>query len=69
MTVSIVLSQGRKVLYLLLINVPAPAESVTKYFPDQVNMSFISQLISGISRIKQKLLKYFNGTAISNFLV
>ena len=29
----------------------------------------ISQLINGISRILQKLLKYFNGTAISTYSV
>ena len=28
-------------------------------------MRLISQFISGISRVLQKLLKYFNGTAIS----
>ena len=32
-------------------------------------MRFISQLINGISRFLQKLLKYFNGTAISTFFV
>ena len=34
---------------------------------DQVNMKLISQLISSISRVLQKLLKYFNGTAVSTF--
>ena len=32
-------------------------------------MRFMSQLINGISRVLQKLLKYFNGTAISTFFV
>ena len=36
---------------------------------DHVNMILISQLISGISKVLQKLLKYFNGTAISTFFV
>ena len=36
---------------------------------DQVRMRSISQLISGISRVLQKLLKYFDGTAISTSLV
>ena len=30
-------------------------------------MRFIWQLINGISRVLQKLLKYFNGTAISTY--
>ena len=38
--------------------------SVITQFSDQVKIRFISQLISGISCILQKLLKYFNGTAI-----
>ena len=32
-------------------------------------MRLISQLINGISRVLQKLLKYFNGTAISTSFV
>ena len=36
---------------------------------DHVKMRLISQLISGISRVLQKLVKYFNGTAISTFFV
>ena len=36
---------------------------------NQVNMRFTSQLISCISRVLQKLLKYFNGTAIPTSLV
>ena len=32
-------------------------------------MRLISQLIIDISRVLQKLLKYFNGTAISTFFV
>ena len=32
-------------------------------------MGLISQLINGISRVLQKLLKYFNGTAISAFFL
>ena len=37
-------------------------------FSDQVKIRFISQLIKGVSGVLQKLLKYFNGTAISTFL-
>ena len=34
-------------------------------FADQSKISSISQLIKGISRVLQKLLKYFSGTNIS----
>ena len=33
-------------------------------YANHVRMRLISQLIKGISRVPQKLLKYFNGTAI-----
>ena len=39
------------------------AEEIT-HFLDQVKSRLISQLINGISRVVQKLLKYFNRTAI-----
>ena len=32
---------------------------------DQVSIRLISQFINGISRVLQKLLKYFNGAVIS----
>ena len=38
---------------------------VTIQFSDQVKIRFISQLISGISNVLQKLLKCFSGTTIS----
>ena len=38
-------------------------------FVDQVRVRLILQLIKGISRVIQKLLKYFNGTAISTFTI
>ena len=34
-------------------------------FADQSKVSSISQLIKGISRVLQKLVKYFSGTVIS----
>ena len=46
-----------KVLYQLL------------QFVDQLKIRLISQLISGISRVLWKVLKYFNGTDISTFTV
>ena len=36
---------------------------------DQVTISLFSQLLKGISRVLQKLLKYFNGTAICAFII
>ena len=36
---------------------------------EQVKSRIISQLINGISRVLQKLLKYFKGTTISTFFV
>ena len=43
--------------------------SQKKYSSDQVKMRLISQLINGISRVLQKLLKCFNATAISTSFV
>ena len=37
---------------------------VTTRFADQVKIRLTSKLIKGISRVIQKLLTYFNGTAI-----
>ena len=34
-----------------------------------VKMRLFSQLINGISRVLQKLLKYFNGTIISTSII
>ena len=36
---------------------------------DPVKMRLISQLINGISKVRQRLLIHFNGTIISTFLV
>ena len=38
-------------------------------FADQFKISSTSQLIKGISRVLQKLLKYFNGTIISTLII
>ena len=38
-------------------------------FADQVRIGLISQLIKGISRVFQRLFKYYNGTAISTFTI
>ena len=44
------------------------AEKITQ-FSNQVRMRLISILIKGISRVLQKLPKYFNSTAIWTFFV
>ena len=44
------------------------AEEITQV-GDHVKVKLTSQLISGISRVLQKLLKYFNGTIISTSFV
>ena len=44
------------------------AEEVTQS-AEEVRMRLISQLIKGISRVLQRLLKYFNDTVISTFFV
>ena len=40
---------------------------VITQFADQVKVKDTSQLINDMSKLLQKLLKYFNGTAISTF--
>ena len=44
------------------------AVDITK-FSGQVRMRLVLQLINGIVRVLQKLLKYLNGTIISTFFV
>ena len=48
----------------LIANFPSPVELVIRQDVDQVKIRLISQLIKGILRVLQKLLKYFNSTAI-----
>ena len=48
----------------VIANVPTAVESVMTQVDDHVRMRLISQLIRGISRVLQNLLKYFNGTTI-----
>ena len=49
----------------VISNVSAPAELIMIQFDDHVRMRLISKLIKEIWRFVQKLLKYFDGTAIS----
>ena len=39
------------------------------HFSDQVRIRLIPKLIKGIPRVLEKFLKYFNGTAISPFII
>ena len=41
--------------------------SVKTQFSGQVKVKDTSQLIKGMPRLLQKLLKYFNGTTVSKF--
>ena len=43
--------------------------SIIKQFVDQVRIRLISQLLNDISKVLQKLMKYFNGTIILIFFV
>ena len=53
---------------VILNSVFSTAEKVT-HFSDQVKLEIISQLINGILRVLEKLLKYFNRTAISKIFL
>ena len=46
------------------MNVLAPVELVMAQVDDHFKITLISQVIKVISRVLQKLLKYFDGTAI-----
>ena len=53
----------------VIARVVALLPSQITQFADQVRIRLISQLIKGISRVLQKLLSYFNGTAIFAFIL
>ena len=52
----------------VIANVISPAELAITQVNDQVKIRLISQLIKGIARVLQKLLKYLNGTTTLNLL-
>ena len=54
---------------LVILNFVSPATEEITQFLDQGKIRLTSQLINSISRVLQKLLKYFNGTIISTSLV
>ena len=47
----------------------SPLFSYITQFADQVRIRLISQLIKGISRVLEKLFKYFSGTVIFVFII
>ena len=49
----------------VIVNLPAPLELVITPVDDHAKMRLTSQLIKGISKVLQNLLKYLNGTIIS----
>ena len=54
----------------VILNFFAPVVEEITQSPDQDKKRLILQLIKGISRVHQKLLKYFKGTAIlTSFLI
>ena len=56
-----------RIVVSVIANFSTPAESVITQVDEQVRMRLVSQLIKGISRVLQKLLKYFSGIIISTF--
>ena len=55
-----------KVLHVLQVT---HVELVITQVDNYVKMTLTSQLMNGISRVLQKLLKYFNGTIVSTSFV
>ena len=53
----------------MIANLPIPVGLVITQVDDHVKMRLNSQFINEISRVLQKLLKYFNFTIISTFFV
>ena len=60
---------GTKSFVSVISNPPAPVELVITQVDGHVKMKLTSQLINGISRVLQKLIKYFNSTIISTSFV
>ena len=53
----------------VIVDLSAPVKLIITQVDDHVKNRLTSQLINGISRALQKLLKYFNGTVISTSFV
>ena len=58
-----------KVFVSIILNFVSPVAEEIRQSSDEVKMRLISQLINGISKVLQKLPKYFNGTTISTSFV
>ena len=63
------LQEKHKVLYLLFYLFFATLTEEITRSSDQVKIRLVSQWINGISRVLQKLLKYFKGTGVSTYFV
>ena len=53
----------------VIANVVDLSTSEMRRLADEVRIRLIPQLIKGISRVFQRLFKYFNGTAICTFTI
>ena len=62
-------TKGTKRFVSVIANILAPLELVITQVDDHVKMRLTSQLINGISRVLQKLPKFFNGKIISTFFI
>ena len=60
---------GRWSFVSIIANVAALSTAELRQFADQVRRRLTLQLTKGISRVLQKLCKYFKGTAISAFKI
>ena len=60
---------GRSSFVSVIGKVVTLSPSEIAQFADQVTIRLISQLIKSISRVLQKLLNYFNGTANFSFIM
>ena len=56
---------GNIIFVSVISNATSPVELVITQVDDHVKIKLTLQLIKGISRVLQKLFKYFNGTIIS----
>ena len=57
-----------KILYVIENFISTTTGEITQ-FSYQFNLRLILQVVKGVSRVLQKLLKYFNGTVSSTFFV
>ena len=53
------------IIFCISLNFSLPVELVITQNDNHVKMKFTPQLTNGVSRVLEKLLKYFNGIIIS----